>query len=159
MGKKCDPFKKWLKNSTQRFGLCYVGCPQYLVAASGNQVQSWHRNAISSHPIFLLFPSPKSKKSIIEALNSPPQHWPREAKRSQFSWHELKPVWQVYRACVNLTSEQKYLFPGGASPFLFSFFLPTPESWDWLWKIHAFCASNISMKDPQHLLTWTNPDG
>lgn len=79
-------------------------------------------NFISSHiPSFSLTEiTPKSKKSIIEALNSPPQHWPREAKRSQFSWHELKPVWQVYRACVNLTSEQKYLFPGGASPFLFS---------------------------------------
>lgn len=136
MGKQCYYSKKWLRASTQRAELCCAGLPQYLDGISGNHVQSWHRKTISFHSIFLLLPHQR-KSSIIEALISPQQHWPREAKGSEFPWYELKAAWQVYRACVNLTSEQEYLLPGGASPFRFIFSLPTPESWSYLWKIHA----------------------
>lgn len=68
-------------------------------------VMAQNCNFISSPFFFPHQNHTKIKKSIIEPLNSPPQPWPREAKRSQFSWHELKLVWQVCRACVNLTWE------------------------------------------------------
>lgn len=112
--KRAKPSRKWGRNvilSKSHLKPALRGLSSALldfpVLGKSGTVMAQKCNCISSHipPFSLTKITPKGKKSIREPLNSPPQHWPREAKRSQFSWHELKPVWQVYRACVNLTSE------------------------------------------------------
>lgn len=103
-----------------------------------------------------LFFSPiqkKKKKSLI----SPQQHWPTGAKWSKFPWQELKTVWQVYRTCTKLTSEQKSLFSRGSCPLpSLCWHLKAGTSNE---KFMQQYVSNIAMKDPQHLLTWANLGG
>ena len=133
---------EWLQTSAQRPELYSVGLLQELIRTSGicSTFTAQKCNFTLSHT---LSPSPtkkkekKKKKSIIKALISRQQHWPGEAKRSKFPRHELKTVWQVYRACVNLTSEQKYLLPAGASPFFF--FFPA-----YTWKLEVAMKNSCS---------------
>lgn len=136
-------------------------------------VQLQHRNTIPFHLLFLSHPSPASppkkapkqtnnnkthrKQCYVEASVSPQRYWPTEPKWNKFPQLELKRAWQVYRTCMNLTSEQKSLLSRGSCPLLFfSQHLKAGTSHE---KFMQQCVWNIAMKDPQHLLTWANPDG
>lgn len=171
-GKKCHSFKECIKTGAWGAEACSVGLPLCLIRTSGmcSTIAAQKHNSISSlvpfPPITSLNPkkTPKQtnnkthrKQCYVEASVSPQRYWPTEPKWNKFPQLELKRAWQVYRTCMNLTSEQKSLLSRGSCPLLFfSQHLKAGTSHE---KFMQQCVSNIAMKDPQHLLTWANPDG
>lgn len=172
-GKKCHSFKECIKTGAWGAEACSVGLPLCLIRTSGMCSTLQHRNTIPFHLLFLFHPSPASppkkapkqtnnnkthrKQCYVEASVSPQRYWPTEPKWNKFPQLELKRAWQVYRTCMNLTSEQKSLLSRGSCPLLFfSQHLKAGTSHE---KFMQQCVWNIAMKDPQHLLTWANPDG